>query len=230
MLPAGARGKGLLERTATPLRRRYIGNAHVFTDEEADLVGAGGRGSAYDVTDPVYQQAEQAGLDDVSTMQLVDINTWLPGDILVKADRMTMAHGLELRSPFLDREVLAVAARLSREEKTAGGTTKFALREAMAEVLPQAATERAKLGFPVPVGHWLAGEWSGFAAEVLGSAQTDRWIDRKAALGLLQRYRDGQPDVSWRHLWALIVFSIWHQIYVERRYDPLLLGWQTPAR
>jgi asparagine synthase (glutamine-hydrolysing) len=230
MLPAGVRGKGLLDRTATPLRRRYIGNAHVFADGQADLVAGPGGASAYDVTDPVYQQAAEAGLDDVATMQLVDINTWLPGDILVKADRMTMAHGLELRAPFLDREVMTVASRLSREEKTAGGTTKFALREAMGEVLPQAVTERAKLGFPVPVGQWLAGEWFGYAEELLHEAQTDRWIDREAALALLRRYRAGEPDVSWRQLWALIVFSIWHQIYAERVYDPVHLGWDMAAR
>jgi asparagine synthase (glutamine-hydrolysing) len=230
MLPAGVRGKGLLDRTATPLRRRYIGNAHVFADGQADLVAGPGGASPYDVTDPVYQQAAEAGLDDVATMQLVDINTWLPGDILVKADRMTMAHGLELRSPFLDREVMTVASRLSREEKTAGGTTKFALREAMGEVLPQAVTERAKLGFPVPVGQWLAGEWFGYADELLREAQTDRWIDREAALALLRRYRAGEPDVSWRQLWALLVFSIWHQLYVERVYDPVHLGWDRATR
>jgi asparagine synthase (glutamine-hydrolysing) len=230
MLPAGAKGKGLLERAATPLGRRYIGNAHVFVDGQADLVLRPGRATAYEVTDPVYQQAAEAGLDDVSTMQLVDINTWLAGDILVKADRMTMAHGLELRTPFLDREVMAVAARLSREEKTAGGTTKFALREAMGEVLPQAAAERAKLGFPVPVGPWLSGEWFGFADQLLREAQTDRWVDREAVLGMLRRYHAGEPDVSWRQLWALMVFSLWHQIYVERVYDPVLLGWEMPAR
>ena len=225
MLPPGARGKGLLGRTATPLRRRYIGNAHVFTAAQADLVAPPGRATAYDVTGPVFDQAAEAGLDDVSTMQLVDINTWLPGDILVKADRMTMAHGLELRVPFLDREVMTVASWLSREEKTAGGTTKFALREAMGEVLPQAVTERAKLGFPVPVGEWLADEWFGYADDLLREAQTDRWIDKDGALALLNRYRDADPDVTWRQVWALIVFSLWHQIYVERRYDPVRLGW-----
>jgi asparagine synthase (glutamine-hydrolysing) len=230
MLPTGVKGKGLLERAATPLRYRYIGNAHVFVDDQADLVTRPGQATAYDVTDPVYDQADEAGLDDVSTMQLVDIHTWLPGDILVKADRMSMAHGLELRVPFLDREVMTVASRLSREEKTAGGTTKFALREAMGEVLPQSATERAKLGFPVPVGHWLAGEWYGYADELLRAAQTDRWVDRKAALGLLRGYRAGHPDVSWRQVWSLLVFSIWHQIYVERVYDPVRLGWELAQR
>src|SRR5215831_3328869 len=159
LIPTGVKGKGLLERTSVPLRGRYIGNAHVFSADQIDeiVTGPGGPGDAspYDVTDPVYDQAEEAGLDDVSTMQLVDINTWLAGDILVKADRMTMAHSLELRVPFLDAEVLKVASRLARAEKIGAGTTKLALRSAMSEVLPKAAAERAKLGFPVPVGHWL---------------------------------------------------------------------------
>ena len=229
LLPAGVKGKGLLERTSTPLRRRYIGNAHVFTDSQVGQITRAGTAGPYDVTDPVYDQAAEAGLDDVSTMQLVDINTWLAGDILVKADRMTMAHSLELRVPFLDAEVMAVAARLAREEKIGSGTTKAALRAAMSEVLPPAAAQRAKLGFPVPIGHWLKGEAGGFAESLLRDAQTDQWIDRQAALGLLAKFRAGDATVSWRHLWVLVVFSLWHRIYVEKAYDPVALGWE-PAQ
>ena len=225
-LPVGKRGKGLLNRTSTPLPRRYIGNAYVFHAEEARVLVRGGNGSEFDVTDPVYRQAADAGLDDVATMQLVDINTWLPGDILVKADRMAMAHGLELRTPFLDREVLAVAARLARVEKTAAGTTKFALREAVSELLPQAAAERAKLGFPVPLGHWLSGGMYGFAEQVIRTAQTGQWLNKAAAAELLRRFRAGDPEVPWRQVWLLVVFSLWHQIYVERVYDPVALGWE----
>ncbi|HUK69229.1 MAG TPA: asparagine synthase (glutamine-hydrolyzing) [Streptosporangiaceae bacterium] len=228
LIPAGVKGKGLLERTSTPLRRRFIGNAHVFTGDQIDLIagsGADGNASPYDVTDPVYALAQRWGLDDVATMQLVDINTWLAGDILVKADRMTMAHGLELRVPFLDSAVLAVAAQLAKEEKTGGGTTKYALREAMSELLPRSAVQRAKLGFPVPVGHWLKGQMHEFAHRLLSEAQTGEWVNRAAALDLLSRYRSGEPDANWRQLWVLIVFSLWHQIYVERVYDPVALGW-----
>ena len=228
LIPAGIKGRGLLERTSTPLRRRFIGNAHVFTDYEVGLIagaGASGNASPYDVTDPVYAQASWAGLDDVSTMQLVDINTWLAGDILVKADRMTMAHGLELRVPFLDREVMAVAAKLAKEEKTGGGTTKYALRQAMTELLPQSAVERAKLGFPVPVGHWLKGPMFEFAHRLLSEARTDEWVNRGAALEMLRRHRAGESDGNWRPLWVLIVFSLWHQIFVERAYDPVGLAW-----
>jgi asparagine synthase (glutamine-hydrolysing) len=226
-LPAGARGKGFLNRTSTPLPRRYIGNAYVYHGDEASLLVRKAHGSEFDVTDPVYRQAADAGLDDVATMQLIDINTWLPGDILVKADRMAMAHGLELRTPFLDREVLAVAARLARVEKTAAGTTKFALREAIGELLPQAAAERAKLGFPVPLGPWLRGGMYGFAEQVVRTAQTGQWLDKNAALDILRRFRSDDPEVTWRQVWLLVVFSLWHQIYVERVYDPVALGWET---
>jgi asparagine synthase (glutamine-hydrolysing) len=140
---------------------------------------------------------------------------------------MAMAHGLELRTPFLDREVLSVAARLARVEKTAAGTTKFALREAVGALLPQSAAERAKLGFPVPLGHWLGGSMYGFAEQVVRSAQTGQWLNKEAALDVLRRFRAGDPQVTWRHVWLLVVFSLWHQIYVERVYDPVALGWET---
>jgi asparagine synthase (glutamine-hydrolysing) len=235
-LPAGSKLGGLLDRTVTPLRRRYIGNAYIYRGREAERVLAGRSGgspprasrpSEFDVTDPVYRQAKAAGLDDVATMQLVDVNTWLPGDILVKADRVSQAHGLELRTPFLDREVMASASRLARVEKTAAGTTKFALREAVSSLLPQAVDERAKLGFPVPIGHWLSGGMYGYAEQVIGTAQTGQWIDQRAALDVLRRFRAGDPGVTWRHVWLLVVFSLWHQIYVERAYDPVALGWTS---
>jgi asparagine synthase (glutamine-hydrolysing) len=228
-MPPGSKLAGLLDRTITPLHRRYIGNAYIYRARQArELLRASPRGtgpSEYDVTDPVYRQAADANLDDVATMQLVDVNTWLPGDILAKADRVSMAHGLELRTPYLDREVMAVAARLARVEKTAAGTTKFALREAVSSLLPQAVDERAKLGFPVPLGHWLADGMYGYAEQVIRTAQTGQWLDQRAALDVLRRFRAGDPGVTWRHVWLLVVFSLWHQIYVERAYDPVALGW-----
>ena len=228
-LPTGRRGKGLLSRTSTPLARRYIGNAYVFGADEARMLVRGGTASEFDVTNPVYRQAAEASLDDVATMQLIDVNTWLPGDILVKADRMAMAHGLELRTPFLDREVLAVATRLARVEKTAAGRTKFALREAVGDLLPQTAAERAKLGFPVPLGPWLSGGLYGFAEQVVRTAQTGQWLNKGAATDILRRFRAGDPEVTWRQVWLLVVFSLWHQIYVECVYDPVALGWESPA-
>ena len=229
-IPPGQKGKGLLGRIATPLRSRYIGNANIFSAEDVDVLTRYGGETAYDVTEPIFDQAADNELDDVATMQLVDINTWLPGDILVKADRTAMAHGLELRTPFLDREVMAVASRLARAEKTAATTTKFALREAVAPLLPQEATERRKLGFPVPIGHWFRGELSGYADQVIREARTEEWLDKRAVIDVLRRFRAGDPDVPWRQVWTLVVFSLWHQIYVERVFDPVALGWQAGGR
>src|SRR5260370_40599982 len=118
---------------------------------------------------------------------------------------MSMAYTLELRVPFLDAEVLKVASRLARAEKIAAGTTKLALRSAMSEVLPKAAAERAKLGFPVPIGHWLTGDSYGFAEQVLRDAQTGEWIDRKEALRLLEALRAGEPGVEWRRGGVVVV-------------------------
>jgi asparagine synthase (glutamine-hydrolysing) len=229
-LAVGQRGKGLLQRVATPLRDRYIGNANIFFGYDVDALARHGDGTVYDVTDPIFDQAAEAELDDVATMQLVDINTWLPGDILVKTDRVTMAHGLELRSPFLDREVMATASRLARAEKTAAGTTKFALREAVGALLPQASAERQTLGFPVPLGHWFRDELAGFPEHVLRAANTDEWLDKRAVLDVARRFADEDPTVSWRQVWALVVFSLWHQIYVEGVFDPVKLGWQHSGR
>ena len=250
-MPPGSKLAGLLDRTITPLPRRYIGNAYIYkgrqarsalhnpgvpspsatglmpairADSPARPVSRGNM-SEFDVTDPIYRQAAAAGLDDVATMQLIDVNTWLPGDILTKADRASMAHGLELRTPFLDREVMSVAAKLARVDKTAAGTTKFTMREAVGSLLPQAVDERAKLGFPVPLGQWLGGGMYGYAEQIIRTAQTGQYLDQRFALDVLRRFKAGDPGVTWRHVWLLVVFSLWHQIYVERAYDPVSLGW-----
>ncbi|HEY3142038.1 MAG TPA: asparagine synthase-related protein, partial [Acidimicrobiales bacterium] len=222
-LPEGLRGRGLLHRISTPLAHRYIGNAHVFDDEQLDRITAtrgsrGGRGAGpYDVTTPLHAQAADDELDDVATMQLVDIATWLPGDILAKADRMTMAHSLELRVPFLDPAVFATATRLSRPDKLDGRETKHALRRALARLLPPDVVSRPKLGFPVPTRHWLAHDLAPWAEEILRTASIDEHIDRRVALDLLARHRAGTADHS-RRLWCLLIFALWHQVFVEGRY------------
>jgi len=91
-------------------------------------------------------------------MQYIDIHTWLRGDILLKADKMTMAHSLELRVPFLDKKVFEVASGIPTNFKTAHGTTKYILRKAAEGIIPEHVLNRKKLGFPVPIRHWLKDE------------------------------------------------------------------------
>jgi asparagine synthase (glutamine-hydrolysing) len=163
--------------------------------------------------------AAARGLDDVATMQAIDLATWLPGDILVKADRMSMAHGLEVRVPFLDREVFQVAAGLSRASKIGRGTTKLAMRRALAGVIPDDAMARPKLGFPVPIRHWLAGELHDWAHQIIVGGDLGGLLDVALALELLRRHRAGDGDHS-RKLWTMLVLCLWHQ--ARRAHDVAL--------
>ncbi len=196
----------------------YIGAEHIWIGDEIAGIARGTTGRAADVTAAIHGRARAAGLDPVTTMQQVDLLTWLPGDILVKADRMSMAHGLELRVPFLDRAVLAVAAELGPGDKV-GATTKLALRRAVEGLLPPAVVRRPKLGFPVPIGHWLRGELADWAHDVVSAAEVEPYLRRGVALDLLARYRAGE-EFDWRRAWALVIFCLWHQVHVEARFSP----------
>ncbi|GAB1516029.1 asparagine synthase (glutamine-hydrolyzing) [Actinophytocola sp. KF-1] len=215
-IPEGVRGKDLLRRGALKLEDRYYGNARNFRDEQlrAVLRDYNPNIGFKDVTMPWYR--ESWDWDPVARMQHVDLFTWLRGDILVKADKVTMANSLELRVPFLDIEVFEIASRLPREEKLAGGTTKYALRQALKRIIPPHVLNRRKLGFPVPIRHWLRNEMYEWARSIITSSQTDEHLDRRAVLALLDEHREGQLDRS-RQLWALIVFMLWHGIFVEHR-------------
>ena len=121
-----------------------------------------------------------------------------------------------------------MASRVPAGAKIAGGTTKHLLRRAVAPLLPDVVVSRPKLGFPVPIGHWLRGELFRFADNLFREAQVDEHIRRDVALDMLHRYRSGE-DFDWRRLWVLVTFCLWHQVHVEHRYDPVALGWTAPA-
>jgi asparagine synthase (glutamine-hydrolysing) len=222
-LPEGMRGKDLLRRGALPLEQRYYGNARIFRDDQ--LAGVlrqyDPRRSHTDVTAQYY--AESAGWDPVARMQHVDLFTWLRGDILVKADKMTMANSLELRVPFLDPEVFALASGLPRSEKVTGtdrtGTTKYALRRALEGIVPAHVLNRRKLGFPVPIRLWLRDEMYGWARDIVRDSQADHLVDLDAVTRMLEAHRAGPVDHS-RRIWTLLVFLLWHGIFVEQRIRP----------
>jgi len=228
-LPDGMRGKDLLRRGAIPLEQRYYGNARIFRDGE--LAGVlrqyDPRRSHTDVTAGHY--AESAGWDPVARMQHVDLFTWLRGDILVKADKMTMANSLELRVPFLDPEVFAVASGLPRAAKLGENTTKLALRKALAGIVPPHVLQRRKLGFPVPIRHWLRDEMYDWARGIVRDSQADHLVDLAAVTRMLDAHRDGPIDHS-RRIWTLLVFLVWHGIFVEQRITPEIPEPAYPVR
>ncbi|UOY92924.1 asparagine synthase (glutamine-hydrolyzing) [Ectobacillus sp. JY-23] len=217
-LQEGFKGKSFLERGCTPIEERYYGNAKIFREEEKQqLMRSYNNAIRYtDITKPLYNEIDM--YDDVSKMQYIDMFTWLRGDILVKADKMTMAHSLELRVPFLDKEVFDVASKLPTELKIANGTTKAILREAVEGIVPDHVLNRKKLGFPVPIRHWLKNEMRDWAMAIIKESATDHLIDKQYVLNLLDAHCAGTADYS-RKIWTVLSFMVWHQIYVEHKYD-----------
>ena len=219
-LPEGMRGKSLLHRGSQTLEERYYGNARSFSDAHLQAVLPGFRAewTHTDVTAGVY--AESEGWDPVARMQHIDLFTWLRGDILVKADKMTMANSLELRVPFLDPEVFAVASRLPLDQKITRSTTKFALRRALEPIVPAHVLNRPKLGFPVPIRHWLrAGELLDWAYGLVASSGAGDLVDINAVRMMLDEHRSGASDHS-RRLWTVLIFMLWHAIFVEGSVTP----------
>ncbi|MBF6174042.1 asparagine synthase (glutamine-hydrolyzing) [Nocardia blacklockiae] len=225
-IPEGTRGKSLLHRGSLPLEQRYYGNARSFSDAQLRAVLRDFRPewTHQDVTAPIY--ARSRGWDPVARMQHLDLFTWLRGDILVKADKMTMANSLELRVPFLDPEVFRVAEQIPFDQKITKETTKYALRRALETIVPPHVLHRPKLGFPVPLRHWLRGpELHDWAAAQIADSQTDHLLDKSAIKAMLEAHRTRASDHS-RRLWTLLVFMIWHGIFVENRIKPDI---QEPA-
>jgi len=219
-LPDGMRGKSLLHRGSLTLEERYYGNARSFSDAQLRAVLPGFREewTHTDITAPVYATSD--GWDPVARMQHIDLFTWLRGDILVKADKMTMANSLELRVPFLDPEVFAVASKLPVDQKITRATTKFALRKALEPIVPAHVLNRPKLGFPVPIRHWLqAGELMDWAYATIAASQAGDLVDLPAVRGMLDEHRRGTSDHS-RRLWTVLIFMLWHAIFVEHSVTP----------
>lgn len=229
-MPDGRRGKSLLSRGSMTLEDRYYGNARSFNDEQLKSVLRDFRPEwlHQDVTAPIY--AESEGWDPVARMQHLDLFTWMRGDILVKADKITMANSLELRVPFLDNEVYRVAEQIPYKQKLTNrrtarksgmpATTKYALRKALEEIVPPHVLHRPKLGFPVPLRHWLAGpELYDWAADHITASQTDHIFNKAAVMQMLVDHRAGVTDNS-RRIWNVLVAMIWHGIFVEKRIVP----------
>jgi asparagine synthase (glutamine-hydrolysing) len=222
-IPQGVKGKSFLERGTTPIEERYYGNARMFTEaEKRELLRRYDERVRYtDITAPVYAEAAAAGLDDVTKMQYVDLYTWLRGDILVKADRMSMAHSLELRVPFLDREVFEVAATVPVELKLPPHSTetKYAMRQALREVVPPAIVNRKKLGFPTPTRVWLREEMYDWAHDIFDRSEAGDLLNLEYVRKLLEAHKRREADYS-RKVWTVLVFCVWHAIFVARTLDP----------
>ena len=209
------KGRDYLIRACDKLEDRYIGNAFMYDLKQKQQI----------LKDPSIATAPQnyarkhyyrcRKYDDVTKMQYLDINLWMTGDILLKADRMSMANSLELRVPFLDKEVFKVASSLPTELRVNKYNTKYALRKAAVRHMPESTAEKEKLGFPVPTRVWLRDEkfYNIVKKKFLGKT-AEKFFNTDALVGWLDEHFSGKEDNS-RRVWTGYVFLVWYDIYFD---------------
>lgn len=225
-LPA-KRGVNFFVRKGKDLEERFIGNAYMFTPEERkNLLKI-----RTDAPDPTKLTAHYykrvADQDEVTKMQYLDLHMWMAGDILLKADKMSMAHSLELRVPFLDKEVMKLAERIpakyrvTRKEVTDEHTpyiTKYAMRLAAKQDTPQETAKTAakkKLGFPVPIRVWLKEDkYYTIVKNRFESDAGKKFFHTEQLIQLLNDHKDGKADNS-RKIWTVFMFLTWYAVYFE---------------
>ena len=220
------KGRDYVIRATHPLEKRYIGNAYMYDQKQKKQLL---KDSAL-ATDPtrmvrrLYTRARR--YDDVTKMQYVDINMWMVGDILLKADRMSMANSLELRVPFLDKEVFKVASTLPTDLRVNKFNTKFAMRKAAARRLPDEVAEKEKLGFPVPTRVWLRDEhYYGVVKDLFRSPLAEKFFNTDILMDFLNEHYLEKEDNS-RKIWTVYVFLLWYRLYFGD-VDPVALQ-ETP--
>ncbi len=205
-------GKNYLQRYFTPLKDRYIGNARLYTMQQLEKVWQGPKVKEYFNIESLYDRAKD--YSEPTQMQYIDIHTWLRGDILAKADKMTMAHSLELRVPFLDVRVANYARRLPDMLKFSHGTTKYALRQAFRGIIPQGANKRRKLGFPTALRDWLRTDMQNFEALLIGNEFIGQYVHESEMVKLINLHKAGKADTS-RKLFALYMLALWHKTFFK---------------
>jgi len=218
LLPEGLPGRNYILRGTTPLEERFLGNAKIFSEDlKAEMLKISREmldnyEKPVDIAAGYYERTKH--LDPVSRMQYIDMNLWLEGDILMKADKMTMAHSLELRVPFLDKELFEVARQIPVSYRINRGTTKYVFRRAMEGIVPDFILHRPKLGFPVPMREWLRGPLGNRLLEEIEASGIETYVHMNKVSDMLYRHQMGQGDYS-RRLWTLYVFALWYTAYME---------------
>jgi asparagine synthase (glutamine-hydrolysing) len=215
----GERLRRYLSMSGQPLEQTYRGVCRGFGAETVrQLIGE----------DRMHRSDRQVGevfggyfeavrkASPLNRMLYVDAKIWLPDDLLLKADKMTMANGLELRVPFLDHKLVEFTAALPDDNKLNADGGKSLLRKAMRNVLPKAILERPKKGFPVPIASWLRGPLRQFTRDHLlsGGSACNSYMDYGAITRIVEEHETGRVDRS-QEIWTLLVFQFWHQQFIQ---------------
>lgn len=209
------KGRDYLIRACDKLEERYIGNAFMYDYKQKQelLKDPSIATRPQDLTRKYYYRCRK--YDDVTKMQYLDINMWMVGDILLKADRMSMANSLELRVPFLDKEVFKVASSLPTKLRCNKHNTKYAMRKAAVRHMPEATAEKEKLGFPVPTRVWLRDEKYYNVVKTKFKGKTaEKFFNTDVLVSWLDSHFSGKEDNS-RRVWTIYVFLVWYDIYFD---------------
>ncbi len=216
-LPFEFWGKNYLRRASQKLEDWYTGqkyfNESIFTKNEIEKIW---KGNTQEIVPIKYLYENIKSLSDSTKMQYIDINTWLVGDILAKADKMTMAHSLELRVPFLDTKVAGIACRLPDRFKWQGGVTKYLLRKAFANIIPETTRNRRKLGFPTPIKNWLTKEREDLYTTILENHYIKTHFDTLNIRGLIDAHIEKKADNS-RKIYLLLILALWYNSFFNKK-------------
>lgn len=207
------KGRDYLIRATHPLEKGYIGNAYMYdlSQKKAILKDPSIATDPTKLVRRLYTRARR--YDNETKMQYLDINMWMVGDILLKADRMSMANSLELRVPFLDKEVFKVASSLPTHLRVNKFNTKYAMRKAAARHVPEESAEKEKLGFPVPTRVWLRDEhYYNVVKDVFLSPTAEKFFNTDVLMNFLDDHFIEKEDNA-RKIWTIYVFLVWYQIY-----------------
>ena len=206
-------GINYLIRGSKDLDERFIGNAYIFSEKERkDILSIKTNApDAMAITKPFYDKVRDQ--DQVTQMQYIDLHLWMTGDILLKADKMSMAHSLELRVPFLDRKVMELAEQIPVKDRVTETETKYAMRLAALQACPPQTAKKKKLGFPVPIRVWLKEDkYYNIVKDKFTSPQSAQFFHTDKLVQLLDDHRAGKYDYS-RKIRTVFSFLVWYDVY-----------------
>ena len=220
------KGRDFIIRGSKTVEERFIGNANMFSvkDREKLLKTHLTHKSPQEIVASTYKKV--AHLNDIAKMQYIDTNFWLQGDILLKADKMSMAHCLESRVPFLDVEVFKYAKTLPIAFRCNEEATKRAFRIAAKRHIPEKTANKKKLGFPVPIRVWLKEDkYYNKVLNTLTSDAAKKFFNTDILVKLMEEHRAGKADNS-RRIWTVYVFLVWYNVYFETEdFKPINSEW-----
>ena len=207
-------GKTIIMKYGQSVEERYIGQAHIMSDEQAnDILSSKYKNPVTyrEITKPYYDKVKN--LDDVTKRCYLDMNMWIVDDILLKADKITMAHSIELRVPFLDKEVWNLSTKISVKYKVNGTTTKYVFREAAQKKIPLDWAKRRKAGFLVPFIHWIKEEkYCNIVRAQFEKEYVSEFFDREKILALLDEHYAGKKN-NGRKIYTIYAFLVWYDQY-----------------